>query len=324
MTTETTETTETNPLEGIPEEVLLARNHATTATVLLDYFEEIDVEFDAEKTALEARAFWDRLARAEYARMVKLGVGRDEFRFQDFSLVSQGHKYVDQLEFSLFRLIAKNHGLYEQEKPYYTARLTRCDMFRILDAVRDLSDIDASILAEFVIQGPKEKRIRYRPTFEQAPQYYVTEEGSVPEYDSSLHWRTLTQRLADIVKENVVITMMPGKSLKFIEGTADGATPVTRTLDGDVPSADDIALTECAIKEVGIQICKLDQLDESEKMDAWFTVENKLTGRNIVFKQQGTGYLVNVAPGIANMVSFTGFHVHAGAFDVSITDVEAT
>ena len=298
---------------GVTEAQLDAHHHATTAMVLVDYLREVGAEFNAQRTALETDTFIERVEQAEHMRLLKLGAIRGELYAP----------FLSSLRRTLPGKIGANFGLTgEYLTPYLLVGMSRYDHQRITDAVLALSDRDAGLLAAEAI-APVPDRYRFLPSKEVEPGLYNSAgQPDWPKFRGIVE--EISQKLADIVKENVMITMEPGRTVQYTTGVMAGNKKNTRTLSGDIPGAESVAFTETAIAEEGLRIRRISAEDAAAGLKhLWFTVKNGLTGRKLIFKQFGTSYVVNIRPGSTNMVSFTGHHLKSGDFKVTVEKVEA-
>ena len=307
----------------LTDDQLNAHHHATTAMVLVNYLREVGVDFNAERTALEADTFFPRFEQAEYEMLLSMGIRRDEISVG----VQDGDSWPSYRS-ALIRIlpvqIGRNFGLDNdyREEVYFLAGMSRFDHNRIIEALTNLSTRDKGIIATASYRG--EPRTKFLPSKDDEPELYTSSgTRSYPNWRKAL--TIISQKLADIVKENVLITMKPGRSIKYVTGIRDGVDKRVSTLSGNIPGADSLALTEKMIEDEGIQIRHIDAADATgdNATAIWFSVRNSLSGRNIIFKQIGTSYKVIVRPGTTNMSSFTGHHLKSGNFKVSVEKVES-
>ena len=244
------------------------------AAVMLDSWLNEGREFTARMTATEVALLYLRMTEASYGRVRKLG-----FMHADL------HHAV-ALSGPVNSALSAHH-----DSLSYYALITPCDVYRIVDAIEDLTDEDAGVLAyQMAAPGTQGTDAEKARAFSFLPQRYVT---SVLDQHNVITKKpntqainerigTLAAAIARIVDEVAEIEVGAGQKIKVTQThPTAGHTVDKRTYDGDLPEASVIALSECAITQYLTTI----QGGSGYPSDAViFTVKHNLSGREIVLK----------------------------------------
>ena len=244
------------------------------AAAMVDFWLDEGREFTPRMTAAEVSLVELRVVEASYGRVRKLG------------LVHADLHNVGALSEPVTRALWAHHDSYS-----YHALITPCDVYRIVDAIEDLTDEDAGVVA-YATAAPRTAGTKAQEAraFSFLPQRYVT---SVLDQHNVITKKpntqainerigTLAAAIARIVDEVAEIEVAGGQKIKVTQTHRTGGHTVEkRTYDGDLPEASVIALSECAITQYLTTI----QGGSGYPSDAViFTVKHNLSGREIVLK----------------------------------------
>ena len=263
----------------MPETAQLAYYGApwAAATVLVDEWLADGREFTPEMTVVEKGLFRTRFTSAEWRRALRLGLSaRDHLGFS--ALLG---KFRLTLASDLDAPVGRDERF-----------LSPCDIYRVVDAVSDVSDEDAGIMAYTFATPRSSDRTPERTAraFSFLPQKYVT---STLDQHNVIHKKPnqdlidqrfdeLAREFADIIAEAVELTVTLGHTLNVIQTErAGGHTAFKRSYDGDSAESSVLALSECAMTDYITTLVGRDDYDDSALV---CTLENKLTGREIIVK----------------------------------------
>ena len=255
----------------------LTRHAAEVA--LVDYFKEIGVEFDAQRSALELTAIQARTSMATMLLALDHGLSEKYLATQN------------NLEMDLGVAVSRRLHGDDVDYPSYhwVLRISPCDGYRIIDAIRDLPDADADIVTylagDFYNFYQEANFKQYVPLDKQSP-----DKGTEIANMRALQ-KDLATRLSAIIAETVKLELLGKHEIKTIQG-GNTATPQKRTMSGKALAEQ--SFSECALNDFGLRILPSKTVDVGD--DA-LKFTNGLTGRTLLLKSPESGVKKRVLSG---------------------------
>ena len=252
---------------------------------LVEYWKEEGVEFDALKTRIEILTFELRVGESVWRLLRSLGMKYTEIR---------GAPLPPKLEAAI------NAKFFLPGYPidFMGNKLlgfSVCDMYRIVDAIKNMPDDDAGILA-YRGHIPPERKGEAASDYEEVekytgrflPQEYFVKRNVHGIEIDAVDKDKVNKRIDEIVKElvalvdeNVKFEIEPKASIRVIRRDESGSTLDKRTYSGDIPGTNALVLSECAIADFNITI-PAEKVDDENAAVAVIT--NNLTGRSLQMK----------------------------------------
>ena len=261
-----------------------AFDHSSRA--LVDYWKEQGIEFDALKTRVEIENFYIYAGESSWVMMRRLGMKYREILNSSFP--HDLRKAIDEKlgNTTIPRNFVGSHLL----------GFSVCDMYRIVDAIRNLPDDDAGVLA-YLAHIPVERNGNTQSDYEDVEKYMgrflpenyfamgrrhgseIVSYVDIPKVEARRD--EIAKELADLIDENIKFELEPGASIRVIRRENSGETLDKRTYSGDIPGANVLVLSECAISDFNITI-PAEKVDDENAAVAVIT--NNLTGRSLQMK----------------------------------------
>ena len=276
---------------------------------LVEQWKKSGEDFTTLQTAIEIDTFRPRLFQVEWSLASRAGLKRSEF--------SRYAGFLTGVE----KKINEHHGinLNHHASPYVSLiGLSSCDMYRILDAAKALSDEDAGFFAYFMAVGrfsshgytkdfDEATKERDRRHFSFLPERIVRKnykarrglsapvyEEYVEEDDLIMLRDEIIQKVADVVKETVILTVIEQYAqVKVIEGWVTGDTTAKRTYEGG-SMAESVAFSECALNETGLRVVGSGLADTTTKV---LEVTNELSNREVRLTEPVGGIKIKISKG---------------------------
>ena len=267
------------------DDEIVASAFGNIHVALVEYWKEQGVEFDALKTRIELETFSTRLHEAAWRKVRALGMKHNEIK-EPFFLEAIFIYLRIKLEYP------SNEKIFQG---YRLLGISVCDMYRIIDAIENLSDEYTRILSyssHVTIERKGDSPSDYEEVEKYVgrflPQKYFkkrtildVEIDHIDNLKLSIKTHEIAKELADLIDENIKFELEPGASIRVIRRDESGSTLDKRTYSGDIPGANVLVLSECAISDFNITIPAEKVEDENA---AVAVITNNLTGRSLQMK----------------------------------------